>query len=208
MPQPAFLRWTGIALMGGGLLTILINVGMTPFLPQHASLEVTAASSIFPWRQGASGVAVILTLLGSVGLYAWQAEKAGKFGAAAFVVAFTGTALALCIEWTETFLVRDLAATAPEALHALDTRHGLGLYDLGALISLGIFALGWIMLAASTLRLGLARWGAWILIAGFFLNPILGGITHGNLVALIVGACIPGIGWLLLGNDLRRAVSP
>jgi len=192
MSQSTFLRVCGFALIGAGVLTILINLSLTPFLPQHAALADTAASIVFPWRQGASAVAVLLLLFGCVGLYQWQVDKAGWFGTVAFVVAFSGTAMTLCIEWAETFLVRDLAFTAPDALRALDVRHGLGLYDIGTLIALGTFAIGWIMLAASTFRTDRAHWGAWVLIASFFLNPLLGALTHGALPALIVGACLPG----------------
>lgn len=207
MPQSTFLRGCGIALIGSGALTILINLSLTAFLPQHAGLAEAAASAVFPLRQGASAVAVLLLLFGCVGLYQWQAGKAGWFGAAAFIVAFSGTAMTLCLEWAETFLVHDLAFTAPDALRALDARHGLGLYDIGTLIALGTFAIGWIMLAASTLRTGRAHWGAWIVIAGFFLNPLLGALSHGALPALIVGACLPGVGWFLLGYELRRATA-
>lgn len=205
MLHSTFLRGCGFALIGAGVLTILINLSLTPFLPQHAALADAAASAVFPWRQGASAIAVLLLLFGCVGFYEWQADKAGWFGTAAFVVAFSGTAMTLCVEWAETFLVRDLAFTAPDALRALDARHSMGLYDIGSLIALGTFAIGWIMLAASTLRTGRARWGAWILIAGFFLIPLLGALTHGAMLALIVGACLPGVGWLMLGYELRRA---
>ncbi|HLW74110.1 MAG TPA: hypothetical protein VKT74_03490, partial [Gammaproteobacteria bacterium] len=74
-------------------------------------------------------------------------------------------------------------------------------------IALGTFAIGWIMLAASAIRTGRARWGAWIVIAGLFLNPLLAAATHGALPALIVGACLPGVGWLLMGHELRRAAA-
>lgn len=207
MTQSTFLRGCGFALIGAGALTILINAGLTPFLPQHTGLADAAASAVFPWRQGASGLAVLLLLFGCVGFYQSHANKAGWFGMAAFIVAFSGTAMALCIEWVETFLVSDLAFTAPDALHALDTRHGIHLYDIGALVALGTFAIGWIMLAASALHTGLSRWGAWVVIAGFILNPLLGALTHGAMLALVVGACLPGVGWMMLGQDLRRTMA-
>jgi hypothetical protein len=83
----------------------------------------------------------------------------------------------------------------------------MGPYDIGTLIALGSFALGWILLAASTIRVGLARGAAWLLIASFFLNPLLAALTHGAWWALVIGACIPGVAWLLLGNALSRAAS-
>jgi hypothetical protein len=207
MTQSTFLRGCGLALIGAGVLTILINVSLTPFLPQHGGLADAAASAVFPWRQGASALAVLLLLFGCIGFYQAHADKVGWFGTAAFIVAFSGTAMALCIEWVETFLVSDLAFTAPDALRALDMRHGLHLYDVGALAALGTFAVGWIMLAVSALRSGLSRWGAWVVIIGFFLNPLLGVVTHGAVLALVVGASLPGIGWVMLGYDIRRVTA-
>jgi hypothetical protein len=205
MGQSGFQRWSGIALISGGALTLLINLFLTPFLPQHAALAEVAALPVFPWRQGASALAMLLLLFGCVGLYQRQAGKAGSFGAMAFIIAFVGTALALSIEWNETFLVRDLAFQAPDALRALDVRHGMGPYDVGTLIALGCFAIGWIMLAVSTILCGGPRWAAGILIVGFFLNPLLSALTHGATWALVIGACIPGVGWLLLGKALHHA---
>jgi hypothetical protein len=79
MPKLAFLRWTGGALMLGGLLTVLINAALTLILPLDAPLTETAASSVFLWRQSASAAAAALLLFGSIGLYLRQAERTGYF---------------------------------------------------------------------------------------------------------------------------------
>lgn len=207
MQNPAFMRCTGVALALGGALTLLINAGLTPLIPTHAAFAKTAASVIFLWRQGASALAAALLLLGSVGLYLRQAERAGRFGAVAFAMAFLGSGLLLAMEWAEVFLVRTLALRAPDALQALDAGHGLSGYDLGAMIAFGMFALGWIALAASTLRTGmLSRRAAGLVIAGLFATPLLGAALPGAWGA-VAGNGILGLGWFWLGHDLHRSAA-
>jgi hypothetical protein len=203
----AFLRWTGAALAAGGALTLLINAALTPALPSHVSFAKTAASSVFLWRQGASALAAALLLLGSVGVHLRQAERAGRFGAIAFTVAFLGSALLLANEWGEVFLVRGLALRAPDALRALETGHGPSLYDLGALIALGTFTIGWVALAASALRAGVhSRRAAGLVIAGLLAIPLLGAALPGVWGA-IIGNGILASGWLWLGYDLGRVTA-
>jgi hypothetical protein len=99
MTNPTILRWSGVALASGGALTLGINVILTPLLPRGAPFEVTAASSLFLLRQGASALAAALLLVGCVGVYLRQAERTGRLGAVAFIVALLGSALVLAWEW-------------------------------------------------------------------------------------------------------------
>ena len=209
MPNRAFLRWTGVALASGGVLTFLINAGLTPFVPRGVPFAEVAASSVFLWRQSAAALAAALLLFGSVGLYLHQAERAHRFGALAFVMAFLGSALLLATEWTQVFDIRDFALRAPEALNVVNAGHGHGpsLSDLGALIALGMFTIGWIALAISTLRRRtLSRWAAGLVIAGFFSIPLLSAALPG-LWGAIVGNGILGAGWLWLGYDLHKVAA-
>lgn len=208
----AFSRWTGLALACGGALTVLVNVGLSPFLDHGAPLVDTAATSVFLWRQCVSALAVALLLFGSVGLYLRQAERAGRFGAVAFAMAFLGTALVLAWEWIDIFILRDLALRAPKTLQMLEESKGLKLYDLGAVIPIGLFTLGWIALAASTYRVSPAlRRAAGLVIAGFFAIPLLSAGLR-SIWGGILGNVILGSGWFLLGLDpsasSRRPSSP
>jgi len=201
MLPPLLLRWTNLALAAGGALTILINIGLTPFMVvQGQPLTETAVTTLFIWRQSLSAVAVALLLFGSVGLYLRQADRAGRFGAIAFVIAFLGTALLLAWEWIDIFILRDLAQRAPDALRMLEEAKGLHLYDLGALIPVASFALGWIALATSTLRVcPTQRRAAALVIAGFFAIPLISAAL-GPLWGGVLGNVILGSGWILLGS--------
>jgi len=205
MPEPGFLRWTGAALACGGLLTIVINAALTPLLPHGVAFAVTAASTVYVWRQASSALAALLLLFGCTGLYLRQAGRAGRFGGVAFVAAFTGSALVLATEWTQVFDVHDLALRAPAALTAMNAAKGMSLSDAGAMIALGTFALGWIALAAATIRARvLDRRAAMLVIAGFFAIPLLHAALE-SVTGDIIGNAILGSGWIWLGLGVRRA---
>jgi len=206
MPSP-LVRWSGLALAAGGVLTFLINASLTPFLSRGGPFAEVAASPVFLWRQGLSGVTGILLLFGTVGLCLRQAGRGGRFGGAAFTLAFVGSALLVAHEWTEVFLVRDLALRAPDALRVLEAPGRPALYDIGAMAALGTFTVGWIALAVSTLRVTPAsRRGAWLVIVGFFTIPLLGAALPGTW-GFVAGNAVLGAGWLLLGVDVSRAGS-
>src|SRR5688572_5554519 len=170
--------WSGAALAAGGLTTALVNLGLTPFMPREAPFAEVAASSLFLWRQSASALAAAFLLFGSVGLYLRQADRLGLVGMVAFLAAFFGSALLLAWEWVDVFVLGPLAVVAPSALATLDGAEGLDRHDLGALIPVTLFTLGWLTLAAVTLRARRFRpLAPWFVIAGFFLTPLLTGVV-------------------------------
>ena len=201
MLPPSLLRWTGWALAAGGALTILINIGLAPLVLAHGRpLTETAATTAFVWRQSLSALAAALLLFGSIGLYLRQADRAGRFGALAFVMAFLGTSLLLAWEWIDIFILRDLALRAPDALRMLEESKGLHLYDLGAMIPVALFTLGWIVLAISTFRVCQPlRRAAALVIAGFFAIPLLSAVL-GPLWGGVLGNLVLGSGWIVLGS--------
>jgi hypothetical protein len=197
-----YWRWSGIALAAGGAATFLINALLTPFLQFDASYATTAASTVFLWRQSLSALAVALLLFGSVGLYLRHADRFGRFGAAAFVPAFLGSAMLLANEWCQVFLVRDLALRAPEALETLEAAKGMSLYDAGAVIAFIVFTLGWILFSISMLlSRRYARRGPILVIAGFVVTPVLAAALPGAWGA-IIGNAVLGAGWVVLGREL------
>jgi hypothetical protein len=200
----SFLRSSGYALALGGALTFLINALLTPFLPKGVPFSTVAASPIFLWRQSASALAAMLLLFGAVGLYLRQSNGASRFGAAVFAMAFVGSALLVAMEWNQIFDTRDLAVRAPATLNALDSSRGLSLTDLGAMIVICMFTAGWIAFAGWTLRMGIfPRRAAGLVIAGFFLIPLLHAVLPGSS-GDILGNGVLGTGWFWLGIHLFR----
>src|SRR6516225_617361 len=165
-------RWAGLALISAGVLNTVVNSVLTPLLPRGVPFAQTVASTVFVWRQSAAAGCAALLLFGSVGLYLRQSQKAGKLGAAAFALAFHGSAL-VGVEWAQLFDVRDFAQRAPDTLNALNTKHGLSLSDIGGLVVLGTFSIGWLALAVATIWTRIpSRMAASMVVGGFFLIPI------------------------------------
>jgi hypothetical protein len=197
-------RGAGLALICAGVLNVVTNSVLTPLLPRGASFAHTVASPAFAWRQSVASVCALLLLFGSVGLYLRLSERVGKPGAVAFGLAFCGSALLLGVEWSQLFDLRDFARRAPEALDALNAKHGLSFSDIGGLIVLSTFTIGWLALAGVTIwARSVSRMAASLVIAGFFLIPMLHPLLPGPLGA-IVGNVVLGIGWMWLGVELWR----
>ena len=193
----------GVVVIAGGALIALINAVFTPLLPIDAPFAELAASPMFAWRQCFAIVAALLLCIGSVPLYLAQIERTGLAGFMAFALAFTGGAFLLAHEWNQVFFVRDLALRLPASLEALEDAPGMTLFDISALIAVSTFTIGWLSFAVSMFACRLyARSGLVLLVAGFFLIPILGAVLPQQW-GQIIGNIILGSGWVLLGRQLR-----
>jgi hypothetical protein len=199
-PNAAFIRWSGLSLAAGGVLTILINACLTPLMPMHRPFAETASSAMFLYRQSASAVAVALLLFGSIGLCLIHDDR---FSRVAFAMAFLGSALVLAWEWVDIFIIRDLAMRAPSALEILEKAPITSPYNLGALIPISLFTLGWIAFSIVVLRAKqLPRHAAALVIAGFFALPLLTA-AFGPKWGGALGNAILGSGFVLLGRAVR-----
>jgi hypothetical protein len=198
----AFLRFSGGALLGGGLLAALLNLILTPQLPAGAGSVAVNTSIAFGVRMPLAAASVALTTLGCIGLYLAQAHRV-RLGALAFLVAGIGGLMAFCGECVQFTLVRDLAFAAPETLERLEEAGSLVRYDTAFAIAIGTFTVGWLAVAIVTLRAGvLRRRGPATLILGMFLVPLLGAVA--GMWGAVAGNVVLGSGWALLGFDLRR----
>jgi hypothetical protein len=201
------VSWTGLTLAAGGVLIIIANAGITPFMNLRAPLELAAGTSLFLWRQVISVLCTLCVLIGTVGIYLWQVERAPRAATAAFVVSFVGTALLTAWEWTNVFVIRTLALRAPDALRLLEVEQGFTLYDLGAMLPLLTFVFGWCMSAVcimwTTPRLRVA---ASLVIAGLILTPLLAPVLTLRFSGA-VGNAVLGAGWIWLGWDLYTATA-
>jgi hypothetical protein len=190
-----------------GILTFLINAGLTPLLQHDAPYAETASSSVFLWRQALSALTVLLLLFGASGLYMLRADHLGFFGAAAFALTFVGTALVFALEWSQVFVVHGLALEAPDLLQALASAEGSNLFDLGAMIAFLVFTLGWIAFGVSMLTTrAYARRGPAFMIAGFFAIAILGAVLQ--VWGQVLGNAVLALGWILLGRELLVGSEP
>ena len=203
---PGFLRSCGAALAAAGVLVFLINAGVSPLLPSDAAFSETASTRVFAWRMALATLNAVLLVFGSLGLYLRQASRFSGFGTIAFVLAFVGSVLLVATEWAQLFLVRDLAIDWPRALDGLDGGEAVSRYSVGFLVALVTFTLGWLALAVATARAGvLSRRGALLVVAGFVVIPVLGGVA--GLWGMIAGNGVLGAGGVLLGWEIFRGES-
>ena len=194
------IRSGGMCLVLAGVLLVVVAAGLTPFLPA----ENTRAADIFLWRQATSAAVAALLLFGALGIYLRQADHPGIFPGIAFAAASLGSAMLLAQEWNEIFFARDLAIRLPAALEELEAQE-FSRWDIGALLAVSGFTLGWLALAASTLiTRRFPRWAGWSVIGGFFAIPLSQPLLPGP-VGPILGSLILGAGFAGLGIDLLKS---
>jgi hypothetical protein len=173
MSTTKLIRWSGLALMLGG---ILLAVG--PFTHPPAD---TAEYALYPlWVPShlLGGIAFLLIPLGLMGLYARQLEKVGLPGLIGFIMTFVGGSLtAGTLIFIDVVVFPFLAA---RGLEWLDTPNGAlrtsSAFQLAAGLGALSLLLGLPLFAVATLRARvLPRWGAWLVILSIPLG-IVGGV--------------------------------
>jgi hypothetical protein len=147
MPS-SFLRLCGAANIVGGV-AIAIFVLSHPW-GHFVGADVALTSG---WRLAHTFhfIGAAAPLLGLVGLYAVQADRLGRPGVGAFVVAFTGTAMFVGSGMLTAFVWPMVAAHAPDTV-----AHGGAMFDMPAIAALAltaiILAVGYVMFAAVSWR--------------------------------------------------------
>jgi hypothetical protein len=173
MSSSDLIRWSGLAALVGGALLIVSEVLNAALFPAEPGSEVMATDSSWFIVQLLSLVALLLVGLGLAGLYARQAQEAGTLGLIGFVVAFGGTLMAFGMLWGEAFLGPFLAEKAPAVLDIEAT----GTMAAGSILSVMLYALGWLLFGLASLRARvLPRQAAVLLMVGaalFFVLALL-----------------------------------
>lgn len=193
MSSANLIRWSGAAaLVGGVLVAILSILESVLFGSQPDSMAVTSNAWIIV--ELVFIVAELLIILGLIGLYARQAQQAGKLGLIAFLVAFTGTVMVSAIEWSAAFMGPWLAETAPvEVMEAEPT----GLFLAGIFLTSLLFALGWLLFGLASLRAGVLTHSAVVLLMlGAILFLVMGFLEFGY-EAVLFGAGVAWMGYAL-----------
>jgi hypothetical protein len=112
----ALLRWSGLALIAGGLLmavaTALHPSRETAATILQAEVRLVAAHVLFT-------LSSLLVLLGLPGLYGAESARMGRLGLVGFLVAFMGTTL-VAVSGNFGFLAPVLAAESPATIDAIN----------------------------------------------------------------------------------------
>lgn len=183
MSSPFTARQAGIASLVAAGLIIVSQVSQL-VLPLVISESFWIATQSL--RMGLALVAMFALLVALTGLYARQASSTGKLGLVGYLTASLGTVLVAGDWWYEAFIGPMLRQQAPELLNTAVS----GSILIGAGLTFGIFAAGWIIFAIATFRAGVAPRGAAVLM-------IFGGIA--GIFTLISPFQIPlaiAVGWM------------
>jgi hypothetical protein len=174
------IRWAGLAAAAAGL----IFAGIQPIHPPDVVASVTtgAWAVITPLKTAMC----LLFLLGTAGLYARQARRAGWLGVAGVLLFGLSWALQTGFVFAETFILPLLATAAPQFVDGvLGISYGrASAVDLGALPALYavmglLYMLGGLLLGVATFRAGvLPRRAAGLLAVTATLTPAAALFPH------------------------------
>jgi hypothetical protein len=193
----ALLRWSGLALVAGGLLLAVASAlhpsRETAATILEAEVRLVAAHVLFT-------LSYLLVLLGLPGLYGTESVRMGRLGLVGFLVAFTGTAL-VAVSGNFGFIAPVLAAESPATIDAINAY--LPEVALNAVAFVG-YVVGFIIFGVAMAKTAtlprfsglLVAVGAPIQLLGFamgqFVSPALWTIGILGSVALGAGLAWPG----------------
>jgi len=191
MSTAKLIRWSGLALMLGGIAFAVRLITHPPGeTAQYAFYPLWVPSHLI------GSIALILISLGLVGLYLRQSEKVGRLGFIGFILAFAGVTLtAGALIYLSVVLVPFLAV---QGLDSLVDPKGPLFASSAAQLAVGLpglsLLLGVLLFAIATLRARvIPRWGAWLVILA---------IPLGIVAVVFVGTSLQGILQALAGSVL------
>lgn len=139
-----FVRWSGLAAMVGGALSIFGEILNLFAYSSREPLSEIVTTAPYIVESLLFLLGAVLVLFSLFGLHNRQSQAAGSLGVVGFLVAFLGSALWLAIHWTFTFIAPYVAGEAPEVVD--------GGVPLALPLSGLIFSLGWLLFGLAALR--------------------------------------------------------
>ena len=207
------IRWSGLAAIVGGV----IFAGIQPIHPPDVLASVTTqAWAIITTTKLAM---CFLLLLGLVGLYARQVEKAGWLGLAGFLLFGFSWALQSGFVFVESLVLPLLSTAAPQFVESALTvaNRQPGSMPIGALPALYslvaiTYLLGGLIFGIATFRARvLPRWPAGLLaVSGVLAAVMVSLLPHplDRLAAVPMGLALAWLGYALLSERREKAVEP
>jgi hypothetical protein len=193
MSSARLIRWSGIVTIVAGILLVPFSLlhprEVTP--PPDPTVVLTS-----PWAliHTLIMLSAILTLLGLVGLYAYQVEQSGWLGLSGFLLAFLGSAVQVGFWFFDSYVIPLLAVHAPVLLTdktLLLTGPFAVAYLFGGIGSI----IGFMIFGFASARAGvLPRWAGILLVVGapiFTLSPA-GPIQLGGAILFGLGLAWSG----------------
>jgi hypothetical protein len=193
----ALYRLSGLALLVGALLSIIVDIAEDLFISVADPHQVLSASWLTVML--VSTLSSVLIVGGLPGILVRQRAQAGWLGLLGFVLTLASGILLTGLTITRLLVTPYLAATAPQLLTGDSPPASYITYTLVAAL---LVAVGAALLGVATMRAGVfPRWAGLLLIVGVALNlalfvplpnPILGGIF--DKMADVLFSL--GLGWM------------
>ena len=193
----ALLRWSGLALVAGGVLMVVATAlhpsRETTATILEAEVRLVAAHAMFT-------LSYLLVLLGLPGLYAAASVRMGRLGLVGFLLAFLGTML-IAVSGIFGFLAPVLAAQSPATIDLINRYPPEGALNA---VAFGGFVVGFVIFGVAMAKTAgfprpsgvLVTIGAPCQVVGFALAqlvaPRLWAIAILGSVALGAGLAWPG----------------
>jgi hypothetical protein len=193
----ALRRWSGLALVAGGLLlavaTALHPSRETPATILQAEVRLVAAHVLFT-------LSSLLVLLGLPGLYGAESVRMGRLGLVGFLLAFMGTTL-IAVSGNFGFLAPVLAAESPATIDAINLY--LPVVALNG-VAFGGFVVGFVLFGMAMAKTATLPRASGLLVAvgapcqvfgfalGQIVSPALWSVAIFGSVALGAGLAWPG----------------
>jgi hypothetical protein len=194
MSSATLIRWSGLAALVGNALLAVVSVAFVFAFPEDVAQTVT--SNTWLVLNVLILIAYLLCLVGLVGLYARQAEKAGILGLVAFLLTFLCIAPRFAWYWIETFVFPILAQAAPRLLDNPEpVPPALNVFGAVDQISVLLLLVGVLLFGVASLRARvLPRWAALLVLVGAVLDLVM---TFAG-VDFPFGAAVagPGLAWM------------
>lgn len=209
----SLIRWSGLAAMVAGITF----AGIQPIHPADVVSSVTtdAWAIITPLKT----VMCLLMLLGIVGIYARQLNKAGWLGLVGFLLLSLCWAIQLAFVFAEAFIMPPLVTVAPQFVDGFlavpsgrtsDVNLGAIPVLYGLLVG-GLYMLGGLVFGIATLRAGiLSRYAAGLLAVTAVLTPLAALLPHNiqRLAAMPMGLAVAWLGYALWSERQVQASEP
>jgi hypothetical protein len=182
MALSSFSRCAGVLSLTAAVLIVLSQVmrlGVGRLLGQN---WVTTPAHTVTYFVALLGMGALLLALSAI--YTRESDALGRLGLIGFVTAFLGTLMVAGDWWFEAFVVPMIATAAPAVLDLPIS----GSVLVGAIATVGLYTMGWMLFGLAVLRTrAVPRPAALLLLASGLLGPLALSMPYQIPLAIAIG---------------------
>lgn len=195
MINPSYIRWSGLVLLIAGVL----------YIPGIFHPPDTPEGVLYPaWIPVHAGFFIhhLLLVFGLIGLYFFMADKAGRIGLIAFIMALSSNVMFPTLDIVQITLY-PIFAKYPATQSLIDPKQA-GMFGVMILITVSIALLGNILLGIAIIRSKvMSHWVGMLFIVGWICFFIGSGSSTLSIIKPI-GVVLTGIGYIGSGYTIWK----